>query len=218
MTRAEETTAISEPDQAWKALSLVNDWVKHAETKSATILAATGVVGGVLYNLVKGRTDPGWWLTIVGGLCGIAVVFAGVCSLLALTPRTGRISRLSTKLRAKGHLSTRPRLDALDEGPPSEDCGIGENVPEVDANPSNLLFFAHIARDYADDSPTYTQVLTALTSDKKRLTEHIARQIHANAGVAHRKFRWAERAIRWLALALATLAGVAIIVGERAGG
>jgi hypothetical protein len=213
-----EGASICEPDQAWKALSLVNDWIKHAETKSATILAGSGVTGGVLYNLVKDQAKPGWWLTILGGLCGVAVILAGASSLLALIPRTGRVSRIGAWLKAKfagptgaPHADVAGGVDAADSG------GQDEVPSEVDANPSNLLFFAHIARDYADDSPTYTQVLSALTSDKKALTEHIARQVHANSGVAHRKFRWAERAIRWLAVALLSLAAVAFIVGERAG-
>ncbi|MCX5067699.1 DUF5706 domain-containing protein [Micromonospora lupini] len=218
MTQPEEKSDDCEPDQAWKALSLVNDWVKHAEAKSATILAASGVTGGVLFNLVKNQTRPGWWLTIFGILCGSAVILAGTCALLALTPRTGRVSRLSARLKAMTHRPNKPDPDTLDESRPRENGGVDEATTVADPDPSNLLFFAHIARDYADDSPTYTEVLTALTTDKKRLTEHIARQVHANAGVAHRKFRWAERAIRWLALALATLAGVTIIVGRMAGG
>lgn len=207
--------ASCDPDQAWKALSLVNDWVKHAETKSATILAASGISGGVLYNLVKGETSPGWWLTIVGGVCGLAIFLAGGCALLALTPRTGRVNRVLGWAKARRKPSPQPVGDAADNTAQED---LNDDAPPVDADPSNLLFFAHIARDYADDSPTYTQVLSALTSDKRGLTEHIARQIHANAGVAHRKFRWAERAIRWLALALATLAWVAVLVGERGGG
>ncbi len=38
-------------DQAWKALSLVNDWVKHADAKRGVVLTAAGVSGGVLFNL-----------------------------------------------------------------------------------------------------------------------------------------------------------------------
>lgn len=205
-----------EPDQAWKALTLVNDWVKHAETKSATTLAASGVTGGVLYNLVKDQSNPGWWLTIFGGACGVGVLLAGAFALLALTPRTGRISRLVRWVKGKSKAAE----TAEASGDPGEEADNGPSVSqevEVDADPSNLLFFGDIARDYADDTPTYIEVLAALTSDKERLTAHIARQVHANAGVAHRKFRWAERAIRALAVALAALAGVALVVGERAG-
>jgi len=36
------TLADPDPDQAWKALNLVNDWIKHAETKLIAILAASG--------------------------------------------------------------------------------------------------------------------------------------------------------------------------------
>ena len=42
-----------QPDQAWKALGLVNEWVRHAETKVAATLAATGVTAGALLNGVR---------------------------------------------------------------------------------------------------------------------------------------------------------------------
>ena len=59
---AEPATSSVDAAEAWKAASLVNDWVRHAETKSAGVLAASGVVGGVLYNLVKGLTDFDCWI------------------------------------------------------------------------------------------------------------------------------------------------------------
>lgn len=73
--------------EAWKAVSLVNDWVKHAETKAAATLAAAGVMGGVLYNLVKGQTVYDCLLTVVAPLCGFLVVAAAVSAVVALWPR-----------------------------------------------------------------------------------------------------------------------------------
>ncbi len=53
---APDTTLLPpDPDQAWRALSLVNDWVKHAEVKLGVVLTATGVSGGILFNLAKDR-------------------------------------------------------------------------------------------------------------------------------------------------------------------
>ncbi len=77
------------PDHAWKALGLVVDWIKHAEAKAGGALAATGVTGGVLYNLVKNQTEPGTWLATASVLCAVAVLTAGVCAALALVPRLG---------------------------------------------------------------------------------------------------------------------------------
>jgi hypothetical protein len=77
--------------EAWKAISLVNDWVKHAETKSAATLAAAGVVGAALFNLVKDRTDfdCDCVLAIAAPICGLFVVAASVFAVLALWPRLG---------------------------------------------------------------------------------------------------------------------------------
>jgi hypothetical protein len=76
----------SDPDHAWKALALVNDWVKHAEVKLGVVLAATGVSGGALFNLVKDRSHPSWVLDIAATVCGIAVLLAGVCTMIGLYP------------------------------------------------------------------------------------------------------------------------------------
>jgi hypothetical protein len=190
--QATPTGPTCDPDQAWKALTLVNDWVKHAETKSAATLAATGVSGGVLYNLVQQQRDPSLAVTIVGGICGAAIFLAGLFALLALTPRTNP-------------------LGGLRKQPPTSTASDDEGQED----PVNLLFFGDITRRYGDDSPTYAEVLGALTSNPEELTRHIARQVHANAGVAHSKYEWAGRAIWALAVALISLAGVAVLVGQR---
>ena len=78
---------VPSPDQAWKALSLVVDWIKHAETKAAALLAATGVAGGVLYNLVKNQSDPSRALNIIAGVAGTLLFLAGMFAALALKPR-----------------------------------------------------------------------------------------------------------------------------------
>jgi hypothetical protein len=77
------------PDHAWKSLGLVIDWVKHAETKAGATLAATGVTGGVLYNLVKDQTNPDRWLATAAVLCALAVLAAGASAAVALLPRLG---------------------------------------------------------------------------------------------------------------------------------
>lgn len=77
------------PDHAWKALGLVVDWIKHAEGKAGGALAAAGVTGGVLYNLVKNQTEPGAWLSTASVLCALAALAAGACAALALVPRLG---------------------------------------------------------------------------------------------------------------------------------
>ena len=76
-----------EPDQAWKALGLVNDWIKHADAKVGATLGFSGVVAVLLYNLVKTEDDPGWILSVVTVLCAVALVAGGGSAALALMPR-----------------------------------------------------------------------------------------------------------------------------------
>ena len=83
-----------DPDQAWKALSLVNEGVRHAEGKLGVTLASTGVTGGVLFNLVKDRSHTSILFDVVAGLCGLAVMVAGVCAMVGLYPRV-RLPRVS---------------------------------------------------------------------------------------------------------------------------
>lgn len=73
--------------EAWKAMGLVNDWVKHAETKAATTLAAAGVIGGVLYNLVKDLTTFDCLMKLAIPLCGLLILIAAGCAIAALWPR-----------------------------------------------------------------------------------------------------------------------------------
>ncbi|MBB5934349.1 hypothetical protein [Streptomyces zagrosensis] len=63
------------------------DWIKHAETKAGATLAATGITGGVIYNLAKDADTPSNWLIASAALCGIAVVSAGLCAGLVPWPR-----------------------------------------------------------------------------------------------------------------------------------
>ncbi|MGE2690346.1 Pycsar system effector family protein [Mycolicibacterium pulveris] len=165
----------AEPDQAWKALSLVNEWIRHAETKAGVVLAASGVAGGALYNLVKNQSDPPCGIKVAAVIAGLLVFAAGFCATAALIPRR----RVSGK---------------------PEDF-------------SNLLFYSHVASKYRHDEPSYSEVLTALTTNKGELTRHIANQVHANSIVAHRKFYFAAWSIGLFAGALVTLAVLALTIG-----
>lgn len=164
-----------DPDQAWKALALVNDWVKHAETKLSVILAAAGVSGGVLFNLVRDRGHPGWLFHLMATVCGVAVLVAGGCAMIGLYP----VVRLQRK---------------------SADDAV------------NPLFFHDVADAYKGDAPSYSSVLHTLTTNHDDLVRHLGQQVHANATVAQRKYRWANRAIRALLLDLLALAAVVTII------
>lgn len=185
-----------QPDQAWKALGLVNDWIKHADAKVGATLAFSGAVAVMLFNLVKNQDEPSWPLSFASVLCAAAVVGAGGSAALALMPRLSIATRWNKRAARQA------------AGPVTVSA-----AAEVKEDPVNLLFFSDIARGYDGDSPSYVEILRSLTSDSERLTRQIAHQVHANATVAHRKFAWADRAIKFLALSLMLVAVVGTIVG-----
>ncbi|WP_141709101.1 Pycsar system effector family protein [Streptomyces sp. BpilaLS-43] len=195
-----------QPKHAWKALNLVNDWVKHAETKSVATLAAAGVAGGVAYNLLKGRSNPGVVLDVVAVVGCLMIFIAGLFAMAALAPQLK--PPLPGELRAKVRAMWAGRSDPDDEG---------ESAPaqaDAERSPTNLLFYGDVKRQYEHDAPTYAQVLSALTGNAEEITNHIALQVHANSLVANRKYVWANRAIRALRVGLICLALIALIVSR----
>ncbi|MFF9758683.1 Pycsar system effector family protein [Streptomyces caelestis] len=196
-----------QPEHAWKALSLVNDWVKHAETKSVATLAAAGVAGGVAYNLLKDQSNPGIFLNLVAVVGCLAIFLAGLFAMAALAPQLK--PPLSGELRAK--------LRGLWAGrfTPSSEGETDSVQSEAERSPTNLLFYGDVKRLYEHDAPTYAQVLAALTGNDREITDHIARQVHANSLVANRKYLWANHAIRALRIGLVCLALISLIIATR---
>jgi hypothetical protein len=195
-SRPRNPERLPDPDQAWKALSLVNDWIRHAEAKATATLAAAGVTGGVLYNLVHSRAHPSLILDIVVTINVITIIASAGSAVMALVPRL-------TVRKAK---PVRVNTHAVSQAPTP-------SVP-IPEDPVNLLFFRDIARRYKGDAPTYTQVLSTLTSDPVKLTEYIGHQVHANSDVAHRKYGWANRASIGLAADLIMLGITAILIAR----
>lgn len=191
---SESQKSVPDPEQAWKALSLVNDWIRHAEAKATAMLAATGVTGGILYSLVHAQTHPSLALDVVATVNGLMIISAGGSAVIALVPRL-TVPKVKKVVAATSLVPQAATVAA------SED-------------PVNLLYFRDIARRYRGDAPTYTQVLTTLTTDPTKLTEHIGRQVHANSDVAHRKYGWANRAAVGLAADLVMLGATAILVAH----
>lgn len=187
-----------DPDQAWKALSLVNDWIRHAEAKATATLAAAGVSGGVLYNLVHSLVNPSHALDIIATINAVMIVVSGGASIMALVPRlTVRRARATPPdMRTESSASTSTSTSVILE------------------DPVNLLYFRDIARHYKGDAPTYSQILATLTSDPAKLTEYIGYQVHANSDVAHRKYTWANRAAIALSVNLVFLGATAILVAH----
>lgn len=74
-------------EQAWRVLLLINDWIKHADAKTAGTLAATGVTAGVLYSVVSDIEDLPLPTTIWASATAVFLLFAVVFAGLALRPR-----------------------------------------------------------------------------------------------------------------------------------
>jgi hypothetical protein len=72
-------------NDAWSALSEINHWIRFADTKASVILAAGGVVGGILLSRPEGDL-----LTVRGIVWSVAtasVALSSLFGLLALLPR-----------------------------------------------------------------------------------------------------------------------------------
>lgn len=95
-----DTPAITtgDPDQAWRVLDLVNEWLKHAETKAAGTLVTSGVVAGVLYNLLKSVSEPGAVILFPAIFCAALIVAASMSSAWALRPRLWHREKPSSSL------------------------------------------------------------------------------------------------------------------------
>lgn len=104
-----------EPDHAWKALSLVNDWIRHSDAKAGVTLAFVGALGAMLFNLLRDSTvrNPGFDIVVVAGCCFL--LLTAVLCALTLTPRVNdrdavpeAINRLFFKSISKNFHGDRP--------------------------------------------------------------------------------------------------------------
>jgi len=175
------------PDHAWKALALVNEWIRHADSKAAVTLAFTGVLATMTFNLVKdfhSRSVLFDWLVIIA--CALIVTTGALCGL-TLTPRFKR----STK--AKGTT--------------------GEQDAEAEEDVVNHLFYASISKNFKGKRRDYSDVMHTLTADPVELTRDLSHQIHANAQIATVKNQCARLAIQSALLTGGAVAAIAIVIG-----
>ncbi len=84
-------------DSAWKALTVVNDWIKHADTKAGATIAASGVLGGLLYALVKDRPVP-WPVALPAVACALLILLGGAFAAWALRPRFRSMGKPASEL------------------------------------------------------------------------------------------------------------------------
>jgi hypothetical protein len=162
-------------EQAWRALSLIDSQVTQAETKLGALLAAAGVLGGLLFTLVRERAWGNVAFSAVAVLCAVSILATGLLAMIGLYPRF------------------RPPRRAANR------------------SPLNPVFFHDIATSFAADPIAYSAALRELAADPDTLVDHLARQVHANAVIAQRKYVWVNRALASLALALASITALAAL-------
>ncbi|MFJ4759325.1 Pycsar system effector family protein [Kocuria marina] len=83
---------------------------------------------------------------------------------------------------------------------------------EPDHGKLNPLYYGDIRQHFAGKPDEYAAHLRQALSEPQVITNHLARQIVANSGVAVRKYTWANRAI--LLGFLSLLGTVAVVVGH----
>lgn len=85
-----------QPDQAWKALSITNEWIRHADSKTGVTLAFAGATSAALFNLVK--DEKSWTCVLIAAVvtCVGALLFTAGFGCAALFPRTKRQSAKGT--------------------------------------------------------------------------------------------------------------------------
>lgn len=195
-----------DPDQAWKALSLVNDWVRHAETKVIATLAAAGVSGGLLYKLAHGWDDPSLAGVVLGYGTLVMLVWTAWSCAQGLIPQRN-VS--PGEQRQQGMTSPDDQQRTVAAIPAEIESTADVGTPPEE--PVNLLFYSDIVKAYGHSKLEYSEVLASLTRDHKSMTQHIAQQVWANASVAERKYDWANRAIVRLLISWLLLAGLAYV-------
>lgn len=78
---------VTQAEQAWNVLHLVNDWIKHADAKAGVTLAFVGALSAVLFSLVNDFENRNIIFDVLVLLSCIALVAGGVSSGMTLTPR-----------------------------------------------------------------------------------------------------------------------------------
>ncbi|MGD8150433.1 Pycsar system effector family protein [Ornithinimicrobium sp. Y1694] len=74
-------------EQAWKLLSMVNEWIRFADAKAGATLAFSGVMGTLLYNLVKDLHQRTTWLDVTVVLTCTLLFLAVLLAGWTIAPR-----------------------------------------------------------------------------------------------------------------------------------
>jgi hypothetical protein len=81
--------ASGDPDEAWKVLSSVNEWIRHADSKVSITFAAAGALAVALFQLTGSfPASAAWGLYVAPIACAVALLMVAACCTRALVPRT----------------------------------------------------------------------------------------------------------------------------------
>lgn len=97
----QEPAPAPDPDSAWKTLGLMNEWIRHSDTKAGVTLAFTGALATMTFNLVKDFTHRSTSFDVLVVItCGLLAATGALCGW-TLTPRVkdknpeaGRVNHL----------------------------------------------------------------------------------------------------------------------------
>lgn len=76
-----------DPDHAWKTLSLMNEWIRHSDSKAGVTLAFAGALATMVFTLAKDFTSRTWIFDTLVVLDCVLLVLTGVLCGWTLTPR-----------------------------------------------------------------------------------------------------------------------------------
>ena len=110
-----------DPDQAWHVLTLVNEWIKHAETKATGVLAAAGVGAGVLATVLATVKAAPLYLIASAVMTGTTLLLSGICATWCLRP----------KLWSTGPSTSKIYFDHIARGYPAAGSGLARYVDEL---------------------------------------------------------------------------------------
>jgi hypothetical protein len=75
------------PEHAWKALALVNEWIRHSDAKAGVTLAFTGALGAMTFNLANGFQPRSAVFDSVVIIASAFLLTTGALCGWTLTPR-----------------------------------------------------------------------------------------------------------------------------------
>lgn len=126
-----EQRSSPDPGHAWNVLTVVNESIKHAETKGALILGAAGAVGSLLYSVYGNQEHHGVIVDIAVAVCGLSAVAAATFAALGLTPRLRSRDNASSVVYFH-HIARRHRTAA-------ESADYGDLLKAVSSDHDRLL-------------------------------------------------------------------------------